>query len=117
MDDPAKGRNHASAIVEKYWGGKSKTGPPKPPKRDRASGASASTPTAAAAKKVKSAMKSNGKRKVEEEEAQPGPDFDSTHVDSDEKYKDVADWEELVKTVDTIERSGSGQELMVYLTM
>lgn len=42
--------------------------------------------------------------------------FEDTHKDSSDKFMDVADWEPLVKSVDTVER-GSNDELLIYLTM
>jgi chromobox protein 1 len=44
------------------------------------------------------------------------PDFEQTHVDAMDKYKDVGDWEDLVENVDTIERGSEG-DLKVYMTM
>lgn len=44
------------------------------------------------------------------------PAFERSHVDSSDKYQDVKEWEEIVQSVDTIEKGSDGR-LMVYLTM
>ncbi|ORX38262.1 hypothetical protein BD324DRAFT_345905 [Kockovaella imperatae] len=59
--------------------------------------------------------RSSQKRKQEEEE-DFAEDYEETHVDSMNKYEDVRDWEDLVASVDTIER-GREDVLMIYLTM
>jgi len=44
------------------------------------------------------------------------PGYDETHNDDLQKYLDVEDWEDLVASVDTIER-GHDETLIVYMTM
>ena len=63
-----------------------------------------------------SAAASGSRKKAIQEEEDDVPDLEMTHADSIEKYEDVRDWEELVVSVETIER-GKGNELLVYLTM
>ena len=96
-------------------------------KRGGRAAASGSTTKASAGKRGKAngnghgateSAKGGRKRKgapVEEvSDAEPG--FDESHVDSVEKYKDVADWETKVLSIDTIERSNDGV-LQIYMTM
>lgn len=42
--------------------------------------------------------------------------YEDSHQDDLSKYLDVEDWEELVQSVDTIER-GEDDTLLVYMTM
>ena len=39
-----------------------------------------------------------------------------SHPDDLDKYMDIADWEDLVASIDTVER-GSDDTLIVYVTM
>lgn len=95
--------DHAKDIVSAYWSKqpkdaalgsirKRKSEPAEPPRRRRPS-------------------KAASRAESVEHEA-----FADTHVDAIDKYADVADWDDLVKTVDTIERTGEDR-LIVYLTM
>lgn len=42
--------------------------------------------------------------------------FEQSHVDMMDRYEGFRDWEDLVESVDTIERASDGT-LKVYLTM
>jgi len=44
------------------------------------------------------------------------PGYDETHDDDLAKYLKIEDWEDLVASVDTIER-GQDETLIVYMTM
>jgi hypothetical protein len=98
-------------------------------KRGRPSGSAAATSKSAPAVKGSSKGKANDKaasapakagRKRKnapvEEVSDEEPGFDQSHVDSVEKYKDVADWENKVLSIDTVERGPDGV-LQVYMTM
>ena len=68
--------------------------------------------------KAPPAKRVNGRGKGKQVEPSPSPeelDWDKSHLDDVEKYKDVEDWEELVASVDTVERTDKG--LTVFLTM
>lgn len=115
------GRDHATDLVSNYWAKqpKSELGVKK---RGRASTSAKPEPEPRPAKTPRVFTTRNGsaanptKARQESVEDLPGPDWQSTHVDSFDKYEDVADWEDLVASVDTIEK-GSNNELLVYLTM
>lgn len=79
------------------------------PKRARQS---TGTPVKPPAKRGRSSRAPQGKAAVGDDEI----GFPDTHTDSADKFKDVADWDALVKEVDSIER-GSDNELVVYATM
>lgn len=51
-----------------------------------------------------------------DEDDDQGPDWQQSHVDSTDKYQDIKDWEDLVQSIDTIEK-GSDSKLLVYMTM
>ena len=65
-----------------------------------------------------SAARRNGRaaKDASDDEDDGVPDFNKSHVGSSDKYQDVKDWEEIVQSIDTIEK-GSDSKLMVYLTM
>lgn len=42
--------------------------------------------------------------------------YHDTHKDSSDPFKDVQDWETLIKQIDTVER-GSDGNIIVYMTM
>jgi hypothetical protein len=110
-------RSHAESIVKKYWESKPKNvarPAPTTSKRGRPSTSSQQPAARKAPRQSNGSSKKSDKRAEEEEEDEL--DFDTTHVDSMEKYKDIADWEEKVESVDTIDR-GSDGVLIVYLTM
>lgn len=127
----ADGREHASEVVTKYWASKPKA-EIGVKKRGRASVAS-STPvpknkSARTAGRTSAGGSGNGNgvgasgRKskaaeadTDEEEADYVP-YSESHVDPMTKYEDVEDWEELVASIDSVER-GSENELMAYITM
>lgn len=116
-------RDHATDLVSAYWAKQPKADLGVK-KRGRVSAApeerATKTPRVSASGAKKGRPSQNGKHPVEpeteEEEDDDAFEFSESHVDSIEKYKDIQDWEDLVKSVDTIER-GSDKKLMVYLTM
>ncbi len=70
------------------------------------------TPSKPPAKRGRPSKASLAAKAIEDEEIT----FPDTHTDSADKFMDVADWEPIVKQVDSIER-GSNNDLAVYLTM
>jgi hypothetical protein len=102
---------HAQEILQAYWDKKPKvaqvtkrksTAADEPPaKRGRGRPPTGRTSKAAAAAK---------------EESPDEVYYADTHRDTVDKYKDIASWEDLVKTVDTVERNHHN-ELSVYITM
>ncbi|WVQ95187.1 hypothetical protein IAU59_002281 [Kwoniella sp. CBS 9459] len=118
--EPEEHLSHADDQVKEYWDKRPKPSLQNNKKRGRQSGAaSSSTPVPASQRNAKSARTTNGKRKAanaEDDLDDDVPEFDDTHVDSSEKYQDVANWEETVQQIDTIERSRK-DELTVYMTM
>jgi hypothetical protein len=120
-DDPSE---HARDIVARYWDSVPKTSAVK--KRKSGVSSSPAPRSAAASKKNKTGGRKsasfngngNGNEaiKAEDKVDDEGPDFATTHVDSMDKYMNVRDWEALVESVDTIERSADG-ELAVFMTM
>ncbi|RXK42269.1 hypothetical protein M231_00259 [Tremella mesenterica] len=111
--EPEQNVSHADGIVKAYWETRPKT-IEKVKKRSRQS----STPVKMEKKPrtSKSANGSSRRKPISVDEDDVGPDWEETHVDAVDKYEDVRDWEELVSTVDTIER-GEGGTLLVYMTM
>ncbi|EIW68418.1 hypothetical protein TREMEDRAFT_69362 [Tremella mesenterica DSM 1558] len=111
--EPEQNVSHADGIVKAYWETRPKT-IEKVKKRSRQS----STPVKMDKKPrtSKSANGSSRRKPISVDEDDVGPDWEETHVDAVDKYEDVRDWEELVSTVDTIER-GEGGTLLVYMTM
>jgi hypothetical protein len=73
---------------------------------------STGTPSKPPAKRGRASKASLAAKALEDEEIT----FPDTHTDSADKFMDVADWEPIVKQVDSIER-GSNNDLAVYLTM
>ncbi|OCF40713.1 hypothetical protein I317_05485 [Kwoniella heveanensis CBS 569] len=119
--EPEEHLSHADDQVKEYWNKRPKPSlqKVKRPRRQSNAGASSSTPVPASQRNHKSAKSSNGKRKaahLDDDLDDDVPEFDDTHVDSSEKYQDVANWEETVQQIDTIERSRK-DELTVYMTM
>ncbi|ORY29693.1 hypothetical protein BCR39DRAFT_168420 [Naematelia encephala] len=117
--EPQEHVEHAQDVVTAYWNTRPKTNSKQTAKRGRPS----STPQPS--KSVKTAKTSNGGRRGrgsksarqadDDEFDDDVPEFEATHVDSMDNYEDVRDWEELVKTVDTIEKTSDG--LVVYMTI
>lgn len=114
--NPSDCREHASEVVSKYWASHPKT-ELGVKKRGRAS---AAVPPAQPKKSIKTDRRAsaNGRKAIAEaeEEEEPFTAFADSHVDPMTKYEDVGDWEDLVASVDSVER-GSDNELVVYLTM
>ncbi|CAK9781733.1 unnamed protein product [Cutaneotrichosporon oleaginosum] len=102
--EPEANLEHARDMIDAYLAKQ----PKHAPKRGRPSSATPSKP----AKRGRPARSSQAAKALEDDEI----GFQETHRDSAEKFKDVADWEPLVKQVDSIER-GSDNTLVVYLTM
>ena len=73
-------------------------------------------PSGAASSSRGGARNGRGGIKRKQEEDDIAEDYEETHVDSMDKYEDVRDWEDLVASVDTIER-GKEDQLMVFMTM
>ena len=119
--------DHAEEIRKAYWKKEPKTNTTqKGTKRSRPSSSSvtAATPTPTSQRKPKASRVSNvngsskgNPVKVDHEEEEEDESlYVQTHVDAMDKYEDVKSWEDLVESVDTIERGNDG-ELKVYLTM
>lgn len=114
-------REHATSLVSEYWAQQPKTDLGVK-KRGRPSAGQTERATKVPRKSANGATRgraSKGKQPAEpgrEEEEDDTLEFSTTHVDSIEKYQDVKDWEDLVKQVDTVERS-SDNKLIVYVTM
>ncbi|WWD19298.1 hypothetical protein CI109_103756 [Kwoniella shandongensis] len=109
---------HADGIVSKYWANKPKPSLQKDTKKRGRPSASGSVPPSQRAAKAPRTSVTNGKKKpipVEDSEDE-APEYEDTHVDSTEKYKDIVNWEDCVQGIDTIERN-SKDELMIYVTM
>jgi len=66
---------------------------------------------------VKKPRKSNGTTKKAKKEAAPGEDADEMILGNMGKYMQVQSWENLIETVDTIERDEESDELYVYFTL
>ena len=62
------------------------------------------------------ATQSRRKPKAEEPEDDDMPDDDETHVDAVDTCNDVDAWENLVESIETIERGPDGG-LKVYMTL
>jgi hypothetical protein len=117
---PTNAREHASEIVQNYWASVPKT-ELGVKKRGRPSNTASAPPRSGkASKTARQSTASNGRKAraavEEDEESVVVQDYFESHVDPMTKYEDVEDWEELVASVDSVER-GSDGELMVYLTM
>ena len=111
-------------MITKYWANKPKNATKPMAASSSKPGRGAGTTSRRGGNAPRTNGTTRGRRGAvteEDEEEEEGPDFGDTHVDSLEKYKDVGDWEELVQSIDTIERTaGDGDNegmLMIYLTM
>lgn len=102
---------HARDLIEEYWDKRPKATGGSARKRGRPSNVSTGTPSRATKRGRTSGAAATSAAPEDEELNYP-----DTHIDSDAKFKDIADWEGLVKQIDTVER-GSDNELSVYLTM
>ncbi|WWC90448.1 uncharacterized protein L201_005383 [Kwoniella dendrophila CBS 6074] len=122
---------HANDIVARYWATKPKQAVSQKKdtlKRSQSSQGGSSTPVPKSNKHTNGAtggsqkQQSRAKQQQQQDELEleddddQFPEFELSHVDSTAKYEDVADWEDTVISVDTIERS-SKDELVIYLTM
>ncbi|KAK8854566.1 hypothetical protein IAR55_003305 [Kwoniella newhampshirensis] len=109
---------HADGIVSTYWANRPKPSLQKDTKKRAQPSASGSAPPSQRAAKASRTSVANGKRKTipVEDSEEEAPEYEDTHVDSTEKYKEIIDWEEVVAGIDTIERN-SKDELMIYVTM
>jgi hypothetical protein len=103
--------DHAEEAVSAYWATRPKKSIKNEPatKRARPSKAPNATPKPRATQ-----GRSKRKSPVDDDDDIPG--YDETHNDDLQKYLDVEDWEDLVASVDTIER-GHDETLVVYMTM
>lgn len=95
-------------MLNNYWKRVPNTNQKLLNKRGRASNGSAKPPPAKRANV-------RGEKARQEATPSPTPDWDKTHADTVEKYKDVESWEDLVESVDTVERANEG--LTVFMTM
>lgn len=126
-------REHAEALVEAYWANKPKTDLTRPSQSRSRAGPSTGKSSQPPAKKARTsgrpARESTSKRNGrgangadgsdDDEDAEEEPNyipFESSHPDSLDKYMDVQDWEELVESVDTVERNEKG-DLTAFVTM
>lgn len=111
-------RDHATALLSKYWSTRNtkptKAVPAPSNKRGRPSKgkAPAHQPPAKMAKTTNTRTKRAAPRR-----AYDGPaNTDDTYQDDLSKYLDVEDWEDLVQSIDTMERGPDGT-LLVFMTM
>ncbi len=117
-----QGRSHANDVRKKYWAGRPKTTVVQKGKRGRQSTTFTRSTELGSQRKSKiqrTAPNGSAKREAapaveDDEDEEDG--FELTHVDEVDKYADVISWEELVESVDTIERGNDGV-LKVYFTM
>jgi len=103
---------HAEDIVSAYWKTRPKTSlknDQPPAKKARTEGKSATPVT----KNGRTAGRQKRKTPIEEDDT---PGYGETHTADLQKYMDVEDWEDLVASIDTIER-GDDETLLVYITM
>ncbi|KAK4687303.1 hypothetical protein P7C73_g2814, partial [Tremellales sp. Uapishka_1] len=117
---------HAPEIVNKYMSKIKAAAPPITKKRGRQSASSSAPPPKAKVAKTRMNGRGAGAGKrsapidVDEEELEdkgdPTVTYETTHVDSMDKYEDVMDWEEVVTEIDSVER-GPGDKLNVYMSM
>ena len=115
--------DHAEGLRAAYWAKQPSHPVVQKNKRGRASVAS---PASAKAEKKPSrtslakntATNGTNKRKAVpvEDDDDDVIEYEKLHVDSMDKYQDVIDWEDLVGSIETIQRGDDG-ELKVFMTM
>ena len=112
--------SHAEVIVSKYWDSRPKTAIKQTnigtAKRGRGSFRGGVTRTTKNTRTSQAAAGASKRKTIPIDDEDDAPEYEETYVDSMDKYQDVRDWEELVQSVDTIER-GADNMLKVYMTM
>lgn len=108
-------RGHATEKMSGYWESKPKVSIKKNQEQPKRGRPTYSAPTSQKKPRTSCTNGAN-KRSAPADDDEDEQELEVTHVDSMEKYEGVRDWEELVESIDTIER-GQGGILLVYMTM
>ncbi|WOO78381.1 Chromo domain-containing protein 2 [Vanrija pseudolonga] len=114
--EPQDNVEHAEDLVKSYWEKQPKETAGNVRKRGRPSAADAASSPKPKKGRPESASNANTRADTASVSDDDVTDYHQTHIDSVEKYMDIPDWEDLVKSIDTVERTSDGQ-LMVFLTM